>query len=81
MLSRKAKDNLKKMAKERSFHTEAKGDTVWGVAEGHQKRKLMYQGATTAFGSYLKSKGVHLPEEGVDRVGGSEVRRSVVEWS
>ena len=67
MLSRKTEANLLAMAKAPSFHTVSRGDTVYGVAEGFRKRKLMYQGATTPAGSHMRSIGAHLPDDGIDR--------------
>ena len=67
MSTRAQKEYLKRMAKSRSFRVERKGDSHFGVAEGFRAKRLMLRGATTPSGSYLLSKGVHMPADRINR--------------
>ncbi len=55
------------MSKERSFRIERRGDSHYGTAEGFRAKRLMLRGATTPAGSYLLSKGVHMPVDRINR--------------
>ena len=63
----KGKQVLKDMSKDRSFRIERRGDSHYGVADGFRAKRLMSKGATTPAGSYLLSKGVHLPVDRLNR--------------
>ena len=55
------------MSKDRSFRIERRGDSHYGVADGFRDKRLMLRDATTVAGSYLLSKGVHLPVDRLNR--------------
>ena len=55
------------MSKERSFRVEKRGDSHYGVALGFRAKRLMLRGVTTPAGSYLQSKGVHMPTDRINR--------------
>ena len=80
MSSRREKDTLKRMSKERSFRVERRGDSHFGVAEGFRAKRLLFRGDKTVAGDYLHSKGVHLPTDRLNKNvrtifrGNSEVR-------
>ena len=61
MSTRKEKDKLEQMSRDRSFRVEKRGDSHYGVAEGFRAKRLVLRGGTTVAGQYLLSKGVHLP--------------------
>ena len=61
MSTRREKDRLKAMSRDRSFRVERRGDSHYGVAEGFRSKRLMLRGGTTVAGQYLMSKGVHMP--------------------
>ena len=67
MSTRKEKDRLKQMCKERSFRIEKRGDSHYGVADGYRAKRLMLRGNTTEAGNYLVSKGVHLPQDRLNK--------------
>ena len=58
MSTRREKDRLKAMSKERSFRVVRKGDGQYGVSEGHRASRLSLRGELTAAGQYLAGKGV-----------------------
>ena len=67
MSSRREKDTLKRMSKERSFRVERRGDSHYGVAEGFRAKRLLLRGGMTVAGDYLHSKGVHLPTDRLNK--------------
>ena len=67
MSSRREKDTLKRMSKERSFRVERRGDSHVGVAEGFRSKRLLFRGSSTVAGDYLRSKGVHLPTDRLNK--------------
>ena len=67
MSSRREKDTLKRMSKERSFRVERRGDSHFGVAEGFRAKRLLLRGSATVAGDYLRSKGVHLPTDRLNK--------------
>ena len=67
MSSRREKDTLKRMSKERSFRVERRGDSHFGVAEGYRAKRLLLKGSSTVAGDYLRSKGVHLPTDRLNK--------------
>ena len=67
MSSRREKDTLKRMSKERSFRVERRGDSHFGVAEGFRAKRLLLKGSSTVAGDYLRSKGVHLPTDRLNK--------------
>ena len=67
MSTRTEKNTLKRMSKERSFRIERRGDSHYGTAAGFRAKRLMLRGATTPAGSYLLSKGVHMPADRINR--------------
>ena len=67
MSTRKEKDRLKQMSKERSFRIEKRGDSHYGVADGYRSKRIMFRGNTTDAGNYLQSKGVHLPQDRLNK--------------
>ena len=67
MSSKTVKKTLKRMSNERSFRIEQRGDSHYGLAQGFRAKLLMRRGATTPAGSYLLSKGVHMPTDRINR--------------
>ena len=61
MSTRREKDRLKQLSRERSFRIERRGDSHYVVADGFRAKRLLLRGSTTVAGQYLQSKGVHLP--------------------
>ena len=55
------------MSKERSFRVERRGDSHFGVAEGFRAKRLLFRGSSTVAGDYLRSKGVHLPTDRLNK--------------
>ena len=55
------------MSKERSFRVERRGDSHFGVAEGFRAKRLLLKGSSTVAGDYLRSKGVHLPTDRLNK--------------
>ena len=55
------------MSKERSFRVERRGDSHFGGAEGFRAKRLLLRGSSTVAGDYLRSKGVHLPTDRLNK--------------
>ena len=66
-MSTRPENRLKRMSKDRSFRVEKRGDSHYGVAQGFRAKRLMLRGAATVAGSYLSSKGVHMPTDRINR--------------
>ena len=67
MSTRREKDRLKQLSRERSFRIERRGDSHFGVADGYKAKRIMFRGNTTPAGTYLESKGVHLPRNRLNK--------------
>ena len=58
MSTRREKDRLKAMSRDRSFRVERKGDGQYGVSDNHRASRLSLRGELTAACQYLAGKGV-----------------------